>query len=337
MSFSTLRAFARAAGAAARRAAPAAAPAAARRAASAASSGAAVALGAAVAFGGAAQPASCAWWGASSPDYAAVYKDIAALLDAENYDDGSFGPVLVRLAWHAAGTYSKADGSGGSNGATMRHAAEASHGANAGLAKARTLLEAVKAKHPGISYADLWSLAGVCAIQEMGGPSIPWRAGRSDAPAEKCTPDGRLPDASKGNDHLRSVFGRMGFNDDEIVALSGAHSLGRCHTDRSGFEGPWTFSPTTFSNQYFALLLSEKWTERKWTGPKQFQDEKTKTLMMLPTDMALLADPIFKKKVEAYAKDAELFRKDFASVFVKLLELGVKFPEGAKVMTFKNA
>lgn len=46
----------------------------------------------------------------------------------------------------------------------------------------------------------------------------------------------------------------MGFNDQEIVALSGAHALGRCHTDRSGFEGPWQFSPTTFSNEYFRLL-----------------------------------------------------------------------------------
>ena len=245
--------------------------------------------------------------------------------------------MLVRLAWHAAGTYSKEDGSGGSNGATMRHAPEAGHGANAGLAKARNLLESVKAKHPSISYADLWSLAGVCAIQQMGGPAIPWRAGRSDSPPEKCTPDGRLPDATKSQDHLRAVFGRMGFNDAEIVALSGAHSLGRCHTDRSGFEGPWTFAPTTFSNEYFRLLLSEKWVERKWTGPKQFTDEKTKTLMMLPTDMALLADASFRKVAEAYAKDGELFKRDFAAVFVKLGELGVKFPSGAKAQVFPVA
>ena len=45
----------------------------------------------------------------------------------------------------------------------------------------------------------------------------------------------------------------------EIVALSGAHALGRCHRDRSGFEGPWTNSPITFSNEYFKLLLDEKW------------------------------------------------------------------------------
>ena len=47
----------------------------------------------------------------------------------------------------------------------------------------------------------------------MGGPVIPWRAGRVDAFAEKCTPDGRLPDATKKVPHLREIFYRMGFND----------------------------------------------------------------------------------------------------------------------------
>ena len=46
----------------------------------------------------------------------------------------------------------------------------------------------------------------------------------------------------------------QGFNDQEIVALSGAHALGRCHADASGFVGPWTPTPTTFNNLYFKLL-----------------------------------------------------------------------------------
>lgn len=61
---------------------------------------------------------------------------------------------------------------------------------------------------------------------------IPWRAGRVDAPEETVTPDGRLPAADKGNpmataQGLRDVFYRMGFDDREIVALSGAHALGK--------------------------------------------------------------------------------------------------------------
>lgn len=97
----------------------------------------------------------------------------------------------------------------------------------------------------------------------MGGPIIPWRPGRTDRNVAFCTSDGRLPDATKEQRHLRAIFGRMGFNDQEIVALSGAHALGRCHTDRSGFSGPWTFSPTQLTNDYYKLLMNERWAWKK--------------------------------------------------------------------------
>jgi cytochrome c peroxidase len=80
-------------------------------------------------------------------DYQKVYDKIARLLvEKDEYDDGSYGPVLVRLAWHASGTYDVATGTGGSNGATMRFAPESDHGANAGLKHARDFLEPVKRK-----------------------------------------------------------------------------------------------------------------------------------------------------------------------------------------------
>lgn len=269
-------------------------------------------------------------------DYQKVYNEIARLLvEKDDYDDGSFGPVLLRLAWHASGTYDQATGTGGSDGATMRFPPESEHGANAGLVVARDFLEPVKEKFPWISYSDLWILAGVAAIQEMQGPVIPWRPGRRDKDISACTPDGRLPDATQGSKHLRDIFGRMGFDDQEIVALSGAHALGRCHTDRSGFEGPWSFSPTILTNEYFRLLLNEKWNVRKWNGPKQYEDKTTKSLMMLPTDMALVADKSFKKWVTKYAEDSDLFFRDFSNVLVKLFELGVPFSEHAERYTFK--
>lgn len=78
-------------------------------------------------------------------DYQKVYNEIAARLEEkDDYDDGSYGPVLVRLAWHASGTYDKLTNTGGSNGATMRFAPEGDHGANAGLVAARNFLEPVK-------------------------------------------------------------------------------------------------------------------------------------------------------------------------------------------------
>eukprot|EP00127_Corallochytrium_limacisporum_P006755 Clim_evm25s235 gene=Clim_evmTU25s235 len=262
-------------------------------------------------------------------DWEAVRKDIVDILEDESYDDGSYGPVLVRLAWHASGTYDKKTKTGGSDGATMRFQPEAGHGANAGLEFARKRLEPIAKKYPGISYGDLWTFASKVAIEEMGGPDIPWRPGRTDKPdGSHCTPDGRLPDGAKRQDHLRDIFYRMGWTDREIVCLAGAHALGRCHPDRSGFWGPWTFAPTTFSNEYFKQLIENKWTPKKWNGPHQYEDP-TGALMMLPADLALIEDPEFRKYVEMYAKDEELFFKDFADCFGRLLELGVKF-EAAK-------
>ncbi|KAI9442546.1 heme peroxidase [Lactarius indigo] len=221
-------------------------------------------------------------------DYQKVYDKIAQKIDdAGDYDDGSFGPVLLRLAWHSAGTFDKESKTGGSNYATMRFDSEASHNANNGLHIARALVEEVK-KEFEVSHPQAGN----------GWPQDPWRSGRIDGFAKDATPDGRLPDASQAQDHLRS----------EIVALSGAHALGRCHTDRSGFEGPWTFSPTTVSNDYYKLLLNEKWVWRKWNGPKQYADKKTGTLMMLPTDYSLVQDKAF---------------KNFSAVIAKLFELGV--------------
>ena len=107
------------------------------------------------------------------------------------------------------------------------------------LLDAQKLLQPVKAKFPGISYADLWTLAGSVAIEYMGGPSIKWRPGRRDKTAAECPPDGRLPNAdvktaAATNRHVRDIFYRMGFTDEEIVALLGAHAVGECHTNRSG-------------------------------------------------------------------------------------------------------
>ena len=169
----------------------------------------------------------------------------------------------------------------------------------------------------------------------MAGPSIPWSSGRTDSPPEACTPDGRLPDATQGPPHLRDVFGRMGFTDRDIVALSGAHALGRCHKDRSGFVGPWTNAPTTMSNDYFVKLLEEVWVPKTWAGPKQYEDARTKTLMMLPTDLALVEDKDFKPVVVEYARDASVFFRDFAVAFEKLQTLGCKGL--AKPTVFKTA
>lgn len=280
----------------------------------------------------------------SSPDLDKVRGDIVTMIeaDAEKRGDGtSLTGTMVRLAWHCSGTFSKTDGSGGSDGARMRFNPEASWGANAGLGVARDALEPIKARYPDISYADLYTFAGVVAVEEAGGPKIPFRTGREDMPSgETSPPDGRLPGADMGSrvataQHVRDIFYRMGFDDREIVALLGAHALGRCHTDRSGYWGPWTFAENTFSNEYFRLLVEERWSPKMthegkiWSGPDQYEDSTGK-LMMLPSDLVIYQDPGFRKFVEMYAKDEDLFFKDFSKAFAKLLELGVPFPSVGK-------
>lgn len=261
-------------------------------------------------------------------DIPKIKGEIAELIEKDNYA----GPTFLRLAWHASGTYCKKDNSGGSSGGTIRLCPESRHPANAGLdIHAVATLEGIKKKNPSISYADLYVLSGITAIEEMGGPSIPFRLGRSDTDdRNQCTPDGRLPAADLGSKEktiqgIRDVFYRMGFSDRHIVALVGAHAVGRCYPDRSGYDGPWTRAEFTFSNEYFRELIENKWTIKKWKGPEQYEDPSG-DLMMLPADMALLWDPEFRKYCEMYAKDEELWHKDFSSAFTLLTENGVKFP-----------
>ncbi|CAL1399219.1 unnamed protein product [Linum trigynum] len=212
-------------------------------------------------------------------------------------------PIVLRLAWHSAGTFDVETKTGGPFG-TIRHGEELAHEANSGLDIAVRLLEPIKAQFPILTYADFYQLAGVVAVEITGGPEIPFHPGRPDK--SEPPPEGRLPQATQGPAHLRDVFYRMGLCDKDIVALSGGHTLGRCHKERSGFEGPWTSNPLIFDNSYFRELLS---------GGKQ-------GLIQLPTDKALFEDPTFRSLVHKYAADEDVFFEDYANAHLKLSELG---------------
>jgi len=176
-----------------------------------------------------------------------------------------------------------------------------------------------------ISNADLWALAANVATKFMGGPEVPTRFGRKDAGSHEESVEsqaGRLPDGDKGIDHLREIFHPKGFTDQEIVALSGAHTVGRCHGDRSGFEGAWTENPLTFDNGYFKELLQKSYAnEQSAAGCPQHRHADSKTIMLI-SDLALLTDPAFRTHVEKYAADQDAFFADYTSAMVKLQELG---------------
>jgi len=228
-------------------------------------------------------------------DLSQVRNAIKGVMYNRNHDDGTYAPLFMRFAWHCCGTYNKEDGTGGSNGSTMRFTAEQRDPENAGLDKARTLLEPIHRQHPWLSLADLWTLAGYVAIEELGGPRLRFSTGRKDYTWEeavqkygssgcpfgdgKLNPCGsRLPAADLGSDNsvgasapmcqkeaktieaVRGTFERMGFSDKETVALMIlGHQCGRMHTDVSGFEGSWTHSPARWNvdrNPGFLLLAS---------------------------------------------------------------------------------
>ncbi|KAF5445195.1 hypothetical protein F2P56_034263 [Juglans regia] len=245
-------------------------------------------------------------------------------------------PILVRLGWHDAGTYSKNiqewPQRGGANG-SLRFEIELKHGANAGLVNALKLLQPIKDKYSGVTYADLFQLASATAVEESGGPKIPMKYGRVDVTGPTdCPEEGRLPAAGPPSpaDHLRDVFYRMGLSDKEIVALSGAHTLGRSRPERSGWGKPetkytksgpgapggqsWTVQWLKFDNSYF----------------KDIKERRDEDLLVLPTDAVLFEDPSFKVYAEKYAEDQETFFKDYAEAHAKLSNLGAKFdpPEG---------
>mmetsp|Transcript_39002 Transcript_39002/g.62490 ORF Transcript_39002/g.62490 Transcript_39002/m.62490 type:complete len:143 (+) Transcript_39002:628-1056(+) len=125
----------------------------------------------------------------------------------------------------------------------------------------------------------------------------------------------------------------MALTDQEIVALSGAHTIGAMHADRSGHEGPWTDQPQHFDNQYFKDLVGKEWVKTDASelgGAKgnavyvaKGSPIKSGTPIMLPTDVAMLEDSKMRVWVDLYAADETRFFQDFSSAFTKLQELGV--------------
>jgi peroxiredoxin len=268
----------------------------------------------------------------------------------------------------------------------MRFATEAADPENAGLEVARAFLEPIKRKFPWITYSDLWILAAYVGLEHTGGPVIEFTPGRTDHQDERYWSDmsyGRLPaaekylcphipnqDAAQGLDthgrvfgwellcnHLRQeVFYRMGFNDQEIVALlCGGHVYGRCHPTASGYAGAWVEHPTRFSNEYATDMIGDAWRlvdhsdtwldeqgsaelrpapgnrqyvnqkpESEWSDDDSSSDDEPNQ-MMLVSDMVLAWDPKFRTYLERYAEDETLLKNDFGRAFKKLTELGCGF------------
>ena len=206
-------------------------------------------------------------------DLAAVKADIAAVLtDSKDWwpaDFGNYGPLMIRMAWHAAGTYRISDGRGGAGTGQQRFAPLNSWPDNVSLDKARRLLWPVKKKYgKKISWADLLVLTGNVALETMGLETFGFGGGRADVyepdadvywgPETEWLGDERYsgdreledplgavqmgliyvnPEGPNGNPDplaaardIRETFRRMAMNDEETVALiAGGHTFGKTH------------------------------------------------------------------------------------------------------------
>ncbi|MFH8281102.1 catalase/peroxidase HPI [Streptomyces antibioticus] len=206
-------------------------------------------------------------------DLAAVKQDIAEVLTTSQdwwpADFGNYGPLMIRMAWHSAGTYRISDGRGGAGAGQQRFAPLNSWPDNANLDKARRLLWPVKKKYgQSLSWADLLVLTGNVALETMGFETFGFGGGRADVweaeedvywgPETTWLDDRRYsgdrelenplgavqmgliyvnPEGPNGNPDpiaaardIRETFRRMAMNDEETVALiAGGHTFGKTH------------------------------------------------------------------------------------------------------------
>jgi catalase-peroxidase len=253
-------------------------------------------------------------------------------------DFGHYGPFFIRMAWHSAGTYRVTDGRGGAGGGQQRFEPLNSWPDNANLDKARRLLWPIKQKYGRtVSWADLMVLAGNVAMESMGFETFGFAGGREDdwepdlvywGPESEFLADERYsgdrelekplaavqmgliyvnPEGPNSNhdplsaaQDIRTTFGNMAMNDEEIVALiAGGHTFGKAHgaaspadcvgpepaaanieeqgfgwtstcgkgnaadTITSGLEGAWTSTPTAWSILYLDNLFRFDWVQTK--------------------------------------------------------------------------
>jgi catalase-peroxidase len=206
-------------------------------------------------------------------DLNALKKDIEAVMTTSQSwwpaDYGHYGPLFIRMAWHAAGTYRIADGRGGAGSGSQRFAPLNSWPDNVSLDKARRLLWPIKQKYGRkISWGDLMVFTGNCALESMGFKTFGFAGGREDVwepetdiywgpektwlGDERYTGDRQLdnplgavqmgliyvnpegpngkPDPLAAARDIRETFGRMAMNDEETVALiAGGHTFGKAH------------------------------------------------------------------------------------------------------------
>lgn len=230
----------------------------------------------------------------------------AALAVLQRQMDSRSAATLLRLAFHDAGTFIKANNTGGANGSVRF---ELDSIANAGLAPGVQFLQRVQreltAQGIVVSWADLMHLAGAAGVKFAGGPNIAASIamGRKDAAVADPGLDTTLPRPDHDAPTQRKLFADKGLTTQDLVALSGAHSIGRSRVTPP--IGPMTRNARQFGNHYFVELMN---------GGGAFFSDKS-----------LLEDPETALWVGKYAANNALFFRDFTAAYLKLGKTSAQF------------
>lgn len=210
---------------------------------------------------------------------------------------------VLRLVFHDAGTFEMDENSGGMNGSILY---ELDRPENSGLKKSIKILNKAKTEVDAVqpvSWADVIAVAGAEAVLVCGGPTIPVLIGRLDS--MKPDPEGKLPEESLDASGLKQCFQRKGITTQELVALSGAHTLGS-----KGFG-----NPLVFDNSYYKILLEKPWTSSAGMA----------SMIGLPSDRALVEDDECLRWIRDYAENQNMFFEDFKNAYIKLVNSGAKW------------
>ncbi|CAK9080002.1 unnamed protein product [Durusdinium trenchii] len=265
-----------------------------------------------------ARPDATDWAGAFAAKNAANAADGCIRSIAKKYVEmmPDSAPSFLRLAFHDAAT-KRGDGQG-PNG-SIRFELERNENLGPSLQRAlRAIEEMVNMCH--VSWADAIAVSGAAVVEAMGGPAVVVSLGRRDAGA------------------LRDYFLQLGLDDEELVALMGAHTVGRwtsllgvpdecmakeglawwrC-TREQGQRLPFTSHPTVFNNEYFKDVLEFERRQQMPRPAKRFKDrvdsEKLPPLYLLPSDLGLLYDEGLHQVVKTFATDQAAFFAAFARV-----------------------
>eukprot|EP00933_Yihiella_yeosuensis_P074012 TRINITY_DN82829_c0_g1_i1.p1 TRINITY_DN82829_c0_g1~~TRINITY_DN82829_c0_g1_i1.p1 ORF type:complete len:376 (-),score=59.57 TRINITY_DN82829_c0_g1_i1:132-1259(-) len=250
--------------------------------------------------------------------------------------DPVIAPALLRLAFHDAGTR-RNRGEGGPNG-SVRFELSREENEGPSLRKALEIVRGLVEKCK-VSWADAIAISGAAAVEATGGPVIDVSTGRKDT--DVPDPVDKLPNPALTGSDIRTHFEQLGMTDEELVALCGAHTLGRwtsfldvspeclssegskfwtC-TREQGRRLPFTDHPATFNSEYFETLLEWERRQKLPKPTKRYKDrvEKSSPLNLLPSDVGLLFDKGLHAVVERFAQDKAAFFAAFSRAYLKLV------------------